>query len=434
MSRHNDTVDQVRTLLGPANPVPATSNADSWQDPSARDLRARIEAQAQSDSGPSPAGSRPGGRLARSGRLRVLAPVAAGLAVALIVGLTLAAGSATHQRPSTPSAAGRTAGSAGMPKFYVAVDLKGTGNVVAQVRSSQTGQILSSRHIGAYGNGIGIAADGKGDRSFLIYAGDHNISRKYTERLWRLTLSANGKSTTLHELPLVLLPARSYDVVDGIAVSPDGTRLAVALQLQDKQSLKVNNSHMEMLVYSLTGGATQTWTAPSDVAVAWSPAWTSNSDLTFVWQDHLTGSPEWFTGASQVRVLDTSKPSRDLLSSTVIATGGGSIGFIQTAVAGPNDSPVIGATYRDVSAADGSGTATLRLVGLTPAGVSTVYVTSNVHYSSKVQMQLLDNSCQILAADNTGQNELASCPAFGRIDNGTFTPLPGNAGIESAAW
>ena len=29
---------------------------------------------------------------------------------------------------------------------------------------------------------------------------------------------------------------------------------------------------------------------------------------------------------------------------------------------------------------------------------------------------------------------LAYCPTFGRIDNGTFTELPGNAGAPDAAW
>lgn len=370
--------------------------------------------------------------------MRLLAPLAAGLAVAVIAGLALVVGSAAHQRPaSTPSADGKTAATGTLPPFYVALQFderSANVNIVAQVRSSQTGQVLNTRRIGYYGDGIGVAPDGTGDRSFLIYAGNKDIDHKYAERLWQLTLSADGTSTTLRELPLVLLPPGSNDVIDGIAVSPDGTRLAVALQLDNKQSAKVLNMHMEMVVYSLTGGATQTWTAPGDIAVAWSPEWTSSSNLTFVWQDQLTGTNWWFTGRSQVRVLDTASASRDLLSSKVIAAGGGNTGFIQTAVAGPDDSPVIGATYRDVSAADGSGTATLSLVGLTPAGVSTVYVSSQVPYSSQAQMQQLDNKCQILASDATGQHALAACPDFGRIDNGKFTPLPASSGIENAAW
>jgi hypothetical protein len=438
MNHRNDIVDRVRSLMGPGNPVPGDSSADGWRGPRACELQAWIMAQADPAAGPPVPSGRPAGRPERDRRVRLLAPLAAGLAVAVIAGLVLAAGSAPHQRSAAgPPAAGNIAGTGGAPAFYVALRLQAWDRniaVFAQARSSQTGQILSSRRIGYYGDGMGIAAAGPGDRSFVIYAGDNDDNHRYAERLWRLNLSSDGTSMRVRELPLVLLPPGSDDVVDGIAVSPDGTRLAVALQLADALSATMLNPRMEMLVYSLTGGATQTWTAPDDLAVAWNPQWTSSSDLTFVWQDRLTGTPDWFTGASQVRVLDTSKPGRDLLNSAVIATGGGSTGFIQSAAYGPLDAPVVGATYRDEPAAGGSGHATLRLVGLTPAGISKVYVSSRVSFDSRAQMEHLDNSCQVLAADATGQHLLVSCPGFGRIDHGKFTALPGNSGIENAAW
>jgi hypothetical protein len=46
-------------------------------------------------------------------------------------------------------------------------------------------------------------------------------------------------------------------------------------------------------------------------------------------------------------------------------------------------------------------------------------------------------NCDVLAVDPTGQHALVRGFGFGRIDNGTFTPLPGippDAVLASAAW
>jgi hypothetical protein len=451
MNQQNDTVDRVRALLGPANPVPGSIDAASWQDhPSAQELRVRIAAEAIRPARPRQhhrAARQLTGWLTSGLRARLLAPVLAGAAVALIAVLVVVVGAPSQHRSATlPTRGGQgsqvgggsAAGRGGMPPFYLTLQMQGAVTYIeADVHSSQTGQVLSSRHVGYPGmNNFGIAADGNGGRSFLIYAAASAYASKSAVHVWRLTLSADGTSTTLRELPLVLLPNGSYDVIDGIAVSPDGAKLAVALQLGQKDSNRVLNSHMEMLVYSLAGGgATQVWTAPSDVAEAWNPVWTSPTDLTFVWQDQFIGNAVFSTGRSQIRVLDTAQPSRDLLSSQVIATGGGNIGYIQSADAGPGDSPVIAATFSDATAANGSGTATVKLVSLTPDGtVGTVFSSSQVSYNNRAQMETADTNCQVLAADAGGQHMLAYCPTFGRIDNGRFTELPGNAGAPDAAW
>jgi hypothetical protein len=450
MNQQNDIVDRVRVLLGPANPIPGDMHAKSWQDPSAQELRARMAAEAGRPTRPGQrwrAARQLTGWLTSGLRARLLAPVLAGVAAALIAGLAVAVGAASQHRSSTvPTTAGKgsqvgrasAAVPGGMPAFYVTLQMQGAiTHIEADVHSSQTGQVLSSRPVGYPGmSNFGITADGTSGRSFLIYAAASAYASKTAVHVWRFTLSADGTSTTLSELPLVLLPTRSYDVVHGIATSPDGTKLAVALQLGQQDSNRVLSSRMEMLVYPLAeGGATQTWMAPNDVAAAWNPVWTSPTDLTFVWQDQLIGNAEFSTGGSQIRVLDTAEPSRDLLSSQVIATGGGSTGYIQSAEAGPGDSPIIAATFSDATAANGSGTATLKLLNLAPHGtVSEVYSSSQISYGNPAQMAQVDTTCQVLAADASGQHMLAYCPNFGRIDNGTFTELPGNAGAPDAAW
>jgi hypothetical protein len=107
-----------------------------------------------------------------------------------------------------------------------------------------------------------------------------------------------------------------------------------------RRALASVTSRGEIALYSLTGGPTRVWAAPSDVpALPWDPAWISQSNLAFVWQDKLRGSEAVFvTGRSQIRVLDTTAPGKNLLASSVLMSGGGQLGFIQTASVGPGGS------------------------------------------------------------------------------------------------
>jgi hypothetical protein len=442
MRYERDTVDRVRSIMGPGNPVPHDTPAGSWHDPAGQETRDRIMAVAGQDAVAAPSPPRParswlpGRALPESGRARrMITPVAAGLAVAgLITGLALAVGSPAR-RPATGAPAA-TAAAGGMPRFYVTLSAPGlSGQVVAEVHASLTGRVVSQVTIGGFiDENASITAD-RSDRAFVIDATIREHPGAEESGLFLLRISASGHPTTLKRLPLILLTrSQSQDVVDGIAVSPDGTRLAVALQVNKNEN--VLNPRGEIVVYSLTGGATQTWTAPKDAALPWNPAWTSGSrQLTFLWQDQLKGTVFFFTGRSQVRVLDTSAPGRNLLASSVIATGGGKLGFIQAALAGPGNSPVIAAAFRDVPSTGASGTALLKLVSLSPAGtVSKVLVSHAIAYSSHAQMVKIDTSCQVLGIDASGQHTIAYCPVFGRIDNGTFTPLPGNRGEFAAAW
>jgi len=181
------------------------------------------------------------------------------------------------------------------------------GAIIAEVHASQTGQVLSKVKVGYEGNGVGITAD-RSDRSFVIDAAVSNVSEKADVALDLLRVTADGRSTTLTRLPIILLPPNWQNVVDGIAVSPDGTKLAVALQIN--QNGNALNPRGEIVEYSLPGGATQTWAAPGDTGVPWDPAWTDGGQLTFVWRDHLKGTVWFSTGRSQVRRLDIAAPGR----------------------------------------------------------------------------------------------------------------------------
>ena len=433
MKYTQDTVDRVRSIMAPGNPVPGDVLSGSQRDPRRQETHDRILAGAWTDPAavPWPPGAGgPGGWRPWGGRAgRVIAPVAAGLAVAgLVTGLTLAAGSpAPVRRPATGALA---AADRGMPRFYVTLTSPGqSGRVYAQVHASRTGQVLSQVRAGFLGNGLGISAD-QSDRAFVIDA----EARNGQIVLYLLRVSADGHSTALTRLPLVLLPPHSPDVVDGIAVSPDGTKLAVALQVNENPD--VVNPRGEIVVYSLAGGPTQTWTAPGDKAVPWNPAWTGGGRyLTFVWQDQITGTQWFFTGRSQVRRLDTAAPGRNLLASQVLVAGGGPVGYIQAASAGPGDAPIIAALFQ-VPPTGTSGTAHMRLVALSAAtgAVTQVFARYAARYAGQVQEGSAVARCQVLGADPTGQHTLTYCPDLARIDHGVLTPLPPDPGVLAAAW
>jgi hypothetical protein len=431
MNQQSSTIDRVRQLMGPGNPVPAGTTAGSWDDKQGQQAYQRIVAMTGAGDGTHGWLGGPARPARRA--WRVLAPAGAGLAVvALVAGLIIVGGSHAKQPDAKPplSAAGTIASK--VPAFYVTISGGSRGyasEMVAQVHSSQTGQILSQVAVGKLlgGVGNGVAAEpSPGD--FLIWKTLGSPTGEVVT--WQLSVSRDGRSLKLMHLPLVLLPRGSRDYVEGAAVSPDGSQVAAVLS-PSSNSLAV---HDAIRVYPLAGGATRTWTAPRDPGLAWSPVWTSDHQLTFVWQDHLRGSAEYFyVGRSQVRVLDTSAPGHNLLAARVLATEGGKFSLIQSLGAGSGDSPVVVAAIH-VTSLGGHGTQTRQLAELSPSGsIMKVVAGNSVSYSSLEQEGLLSASCQVFATTPDGAM-LAENPDFGRIVNGKFSPLADSAGTFSAAW
>ncbi len=432
MNYQQNTIDRVRSIMAPANPVPGNAAAGSAEDRQGLETLNRILAQLPEEAVQARPHRQPGANRRVD---RVIAPLAAGLAVAgLVTGLALVAQS--PKAPVHPSAAGApTAADQGMPRYYVTLS-GGYRNLIAAVHDSQTGGVLSQINIpgtpGIYPN---IAADGS-DLSYVL-TGTAEVRHvgKAIPALYRLQVSADGRSETLTRLPVNVQPLGRDDVLDSMAVSPDGSELAVALQISNSASSNLDMGG-KIVLYSLTGGPTRTWTAPGDrPAIPLNLNWISKSQLAFVWQDQLRGSATYFfTGRSQIRVLDTSASGHDLLASSVLLTGGGKLGFIQSATVGPDGSPINVATFR-VTSIGGNGTATMLLAQVSPNGtVDKTFATYTRSYSGLPKEGTVTTPCQVLATDATGQHTLAACPAFGRIDKGAFTPLAHSSGDYSTAW
>jgi hypothetical protein len=445
--RSDRDIDRVRSIMTLGNPVPG----DAYQDGRPDQLRPQayeriVTPQAASAAGPERP-ERP--RRARSWtdqgdaprtwprryapqtwpRRRLLAPAATVAAVLVVLAGVAIAGRAAAGRTAagTPVAAGR-----GMPRYYVTISGY-PPHAVAVVHASATGQALTSVKIPPGVGELPSVTAARDDRTFVIAAARSLPFDQDDTALYLLRVTARGHLAKFTRLPLRLTSPGTADVVEGIALSPGRGRLAVALEIPTVGF----HPRGEIVVFSLRGGTTRTWKAGHDVALPWDPVWTGSHQVSFLWQDHIRGPVTNFTARTQVRVLDTSASGSDLLVSRVLATGGGRLGFIQTALAAPGGGPIIASAYRNVPATGVNGTATVRLVALSArtGKVIRVFLTRQVHYHGLTQLSAADASCLVQGLDASGQHALVSCPRFGRLDHGQLTQLPPGSGTSfGAAW
>lgn len=311
--------------------------------------------------------------------------------------------------PPPPSAA-----AAGMPRYYVTVD---HFRPVAEVRDAVTGKVLSMvplpRRIDPKASQIAAAGN---SRTFVFALSFPRI------RLYRMRVTDGGRSARLMALNAAPLPG---GYADGIAVSPDGSRLAVAIQRSDGQ-------HGAVAVVSLATGAVRAWTTERSGIPA-SVSWADGRRLGFFWAGTYGAH-----GDSGLWELDTAAPGHALLSGRLIlpaVTGGDTVQDAQLTNAGT----VIAAVTYNGTAHVGRGTVVGGIVELsarTGRPQRTLLAEHAAHSADPESPGWYITPCLLAAADRTGSHLLVSCDRFGRLDRGRFTALPGAApqSAVAAAW
>jgi hypothetical protein len=262
-----------------------------------------------------------------------------------------------------------------------------------------------------------VAAAGDG-RTFVLALVEYPRTRFY-----RLRVAAEGRSARLTVLNAAALPPGAFPA--GIAVSPDGSRLAVAIEDSGGQ-------HGAVEVVSLATGAARTW-ATERPGIPDGLSWADGRRLGFFW-DAAGASP----GGSGLWMLDTVAPGHDLLSGHRIVpaeTGGDAVQYAQLTPAGT----VVAAVTYDGTAHVDRGTVVGGIVELSAQSGRPLRTLLAVHaaYSADPgHPGWYIGSCLLAAADRTGSHLLVSCDRFGRLDRGRFTPLPGAApqSAIAAAW
>jgi hypothetical protein len=356
--------------------------------------------------------------------VRWLAPAAAVAGVlAVIAGVSLIGRQAGEGVPPVvPAEQGP------MPRYYVTVwqTYAGTGNgqvipTYAVVHDSATGAALATVRVptlvsaGGRNSSSGVLAPSitaaGDDRTFVIME-QSDTPRVYV--FYQLRVAANGRSAKLSKLA-VSVPA--YLALTDVALSPDGTRLA--MDAQHCNAKTESCPYTGIRVVTIATGAAGTWTTRANGA-PFNVSWVGNERVAFEWQAGVSNPPPG--EQTGYRLLTLTGPSRDLMASRPVGS--------------PTPAPD-GSVPAELVTADGKAV-------LTSTGSSVVELSARTGQLLRVLYTATGggSGCGVLSLAPAGIHVLVSCSAFGRVDGDRFTRLPGfpspsSSGIggqQAAAW
>ena len=394
----------------------------------------------------------PGGRRPRPGhrsRSAWVAPLAAAAAIIIIVaggGLianSLLAKSATP-RPSASGAPtrGASAGSyTGVPPYYVAV----ADSSLTVVRATWTGATLARITTRTPVVGVAGAADGRTfvlDEQRSIMGGSVTWLGQPTFYLLRLTASGTEESLTRLAVPAI----PNGTVVSGLALSPDGSKLAVDVDSDSWPQARL----MEIMTYTLATGAFRSWTtsgvtnadAPfgftgSGVDGAQSISWTADSrTLAFGVEN---------TSYVGVRLLDTTAGGTDLVADSrlVVEQNFKDLGRSLRNAAPPYY--FVSCITDAMISMDGSAivcgystsvgkTTTMGFAQYSTRTGKMNHVVGLVHFEGKAPIGISLYWVNSTGKIAIGTSETTGGGRVGVMNGDTFTPLPGVTGFEAIAW
>jgi hypothetical protein len=358
----------------------------------------------------------------------LLLPATAAAAVVVVVAIAVVAallvGPPVRPQPYVAPAPAPAA----MPRYYVTVAKTSAGLeavVRDSARGSVTGTALLPQTQAAAGQSVAAAADG---HTFVIAVGltdTSTIPGTVAMRYFRLPVSAGGRPGR----PTVLPPGLGRaEPLTGMAVSPDGTMLALSLKHLGFTTNVSPTGDIE--VFNLSSSQTRTWTGRGQPGY-WpgTPQW-ENGDrtLTFTWW-HTTSQTAGSAVIAGVRQLDTSVPGSNLLASRLIPfTAIYSGASFQSAIITSGGREIVASACHDTALPGHShGRVTAWILELSAADGHLVRVLriQTASYRTVGEQDILDGGCTVLSADPSGDHLLVQDFGFGRLDHGVFTALPG---------
>ena len=354
--------------------------------------------------------------------LPVAAVGTAGVATSIAIGIAVATGAAPVSRQSTvpPSA------DSSMPRYYMTVQ-DVSRQLTATVRDSSTGKVTGTVVVADQSSVCGWQIAGAADDQHFVINDitGCDLPGSSDGTLYTLTVAADGRPSQ----PVKL--AEPADQVTGMGLSPDGSMLALS-QLNGSPLNKQPYGGVE--VVNLVTGATSTLSLRSEpgywpglpqwsdgnrvVSVPWwhsTTAYTAGADVVGVRQFAVSG-PGQTLHEGTLRLL----PTPIALSSALVVNGGETIiGSVCTQQKGQPDA------------------ATARVDELSLASPPIIHQLRAQSIRNRDAGDAVQSQCSVLSADPGGQHVLIQAFTFGRLDNGTFTPLPGltpRIGFVAAAW
>jgi len=255
-----------------------------------------------------------------------LAPLAAAAAMtAVVAGLVVVRGAVSGPGRAPAPAAGAT-----VPEYYVTLHQTSVTSAASLVvGDTRTGRQVAAVPAPAGGTFIGVtgAAD---DRTFVVDAvhggmgsgagNPHYVAAAARPRTWYLLRIFPGSARPARLTPLSIPATAEQTVVHGIALSPDGAWLAVALRPDERDDPL---GPAELRIYSVaTGRVLRSWTAPAHSTVIPYGSIGIDSDTSLTWLDdgHTLAlestSPADNGYATTIRTLDVNRSGTNLIASS----------------------------------------------------------------------------------------------------------------------
>jgi hypothetical protein len=365
-----------------------------------------------------------------------LAPVAAMAAVVAVViaGAAIAPRLGHRSAPLPPAAAPAVRGDA-LPRFYMLAYQRYEGRDIvtyAAVHSSATGKTLAQVTLPSlwYQGGVNapVITGAADDRTFVVME-TNNARAHSVVWLFRLQVSASGRSIRVTRLPAGVPPAVA---IDDVALSPDGSRLAMTAQWDCGQAAC---QHTGIRVVSLATGATTTWSTRANGA-PFNGSWAGDNAVAFEWQPGTAGQ-----GAGY-RVLPLSSAPADLLTASqpIASPRAASTGYVPDAFVTPDGKNVITSEVVPFTQLSIHGT----LARIVELNAHTGHLERTLYTAiADGQSGSLLQACNVLSLDPGGRNPLVNCfSKLGALVDGRIVSLPGfpspsSSGIsgqQAIAW
>jgi hypothetical protein len=262
-----------------------------------------------------------------------LTPLTAAAAVAAVLAATLAlTGTLSGHRPAQRGQ--QAAPLPGVPRYYVALaSTRGQpGWPKAVIRATATGQIVATVAAPRSDNAFLMVAAASGVGRYVLAAQRTALKRerlatlpglgKTTRhqrsievpvpagpiRFYQFSIGSSGQVSALRPLAALALPAGTN--LTGLALTPDGRKLAVASQPPRP------GRDPEIQVDTLATGAQRAWTWPGGQPIQESTGGTGSA-LSWAADDSTLAFQRWVDDRFQVRLLDTTAPGSSLAASRV---------------------------------------------------------------------------------------------------------------------
>jgi WD40-like Beta Propeller Repeat len=250
-----------------------------------------------------------------------LAPLAAAAAVIAVLAASLAItrGAPSRRpgpRPASPlagvppyyvtlTARTRTANAAGLPvqQQQAVIRATATGRVVGTVTAPRPYNTLTAVAAAASAGRYVLSAERMVTRH---HSGGTYIVPVTAARFYLLHVDRDGHVSKLAPLPIPRLPAGTDG--SGIALSPDGRKLAIAVRDGGPRN------GPEIIVDTLATGAQQVWTWPGGGPIT-NNAGGLGQVLSWAADGRTLAFQQWAGNSIEVRLLDTAAPGRSLAAS-----------------------------------------------------------------------------------------------------------------------